>query len=331
MGEPSGPVAEPFAEPHGAYVCPRCLGGLQLKTTTALKCGSCHREYPVENEIVDFSEGEHYDNFVPGQRLLDREAAGLDGEFEGAVSRTNFYLERLRPLAAHLNRSQFRVLDCGCGNGLSVDLLNRSGLATWGNDSSALRKWQWEGRDSRSRLLVCDSVRLPFRRGFFSAILCSGVLEHVGVSEQGQPQYSVRVLPERDEARIQLLRELLRVLGRNGVLWLDFPNGAFPIDFWHRGTAGLRIHSPLEGFLPRINEIEAYVRAVEPAAEVRVVSPEGRLQFRQVRRRWYGRLLSPAAKGYFRVLSHPLSGPLRRSWLNPYLVVEVCRGLVSGR
>ena len=63
----------------------------------------------------------------------------------GAVSRIQgFYLPLLRRLARERGPAlPLRVLDCGCGNGLSVDLLNEAGLDAWGNDLSKLRRWQW--------------------------------------------------------------------------------------------------------------------------------------------------------------------------------------------
>ena len=171
--------------------------------------------------------------------------------------------------------------------------------------------------------MVCDSRRLPFPDGFFSAIVCSGLLEHIGVEEQGEPRYTVRALPGRAQERSELVRELLRILEPSGVLWLDFPNGAFPVDFWHAGQAGIRLHSPREGFLPTVHEVRQYVNASAPDATIQVVSPEGRLRFQQVRRHWYGRAFGPMMERYFRLLSLPGARPLRGSFLNPYLVLEV--------
>jgi len=306
------------------YVCPHCHLDL-VQQGSGLECSSCLTIYPADRGIVDFSEGRYYDAFVDGQGLSQREAAGLEGEVLGARRRTAFYLERLHSEVRGSASVPVRILDCGCGNGIAVDLLNQAGVSAWGNDSSALRKWQWRERVYRSRLSVCDSARLPFRAGFFGAIICSGLLEHVGVVEQGEPHYEVKVLPGRTAARIELLRELLRVLDNAGVLWLDFPNGAFPVDFWHAGAQGIRLHSPWEGFLPRIGEIRSYFRILAPDFEVKALSPDGRLQFRQVRRHWYGRLFAPAIERYFRLLSQPWASLLRKSFLNPYLVLEIRR------
>ena len=237
----------------------------------------------------------------------------------GAASRvTDFYL----PLLAA--RGARNVLDSGCGNGLSVDLLCAQGLDAWGVDLSALRKWQWRERSRRDRLVCADSLRLPFRDGAFDAILCSGVLEHVGVEERGGDRYEVAPRPDRDAHGVAFLAEHARVLAPGGTLWLDFPNGAFPFDFWHGVRPGFpRRHRRDEGFLPCLPDVRRYASALGPEWGVRPLSAQGRLQFRQVSRHWWGRLLAPAAAVYLAVLaSFP---PLLKSSANPFLVLEMSR------
>ncbi len=150
-------------------------------------------------------------------------------------------------LPAALARQQlerpFRVLDSGCGNGIAVDLLGEAGIEAWGNDVSALRKWQWQERKFRHRLVVADTRQLPFGDGAFDMVISSGVLEHVGVEEGRNPGYFVKAKADRDRQRLAFLEELVRVLAPGGALYLDFPNGAFPIDFWHGDQpGGARFH-----------------------------------------------------------------------------------------
>jgi len=306
-------------------VCPRCRIALAARPA-ALECPSCDRSFPVENGIADFSEGISYDRFEAGQILSDREREGLEQEIPGAVSRVrDFYLPVLERERAAAGRT-LSVLDSGCGNGLSVDLLADAGFDAWGADSSALRRWQWRERRRRDRLVSTDGARLPFFDGAFDAILCSGVLEHVGVEESGGASYSVRVLPDRDQARAAFLGEHARVLAPGGVLYLDFPNGAFPIDFWHGGQPGAaRWHRRDEGFLPTLQEVRRLARQSTGRFRVRLVPASGRLQLRQVRRHWYGRLLAGPASLWLRALGLPFLRVLRGTFLDPFLVVELRR------
>ena len=115
------------------YVCPFCREGL-VGEHPAQRCPACARAFTSENGIVDFSEGRYFDAFVPGQPQTDAQREGVANEVPGAVSRVrDFYL----PLLAA--RGARRILDSGCGNGLSVDLLCAEGLDAWGADLSALR------------------------------------------------------------------------------------------------------------------------------------------------------------------------------------------------
>ena len=315
--------------PHASdeYICPCCKGSLDLRADS-LDCVSCKVSYPVDDEIADFSRGAYYDHFDAGNSQLSAEhERGLDDELIGTRARIlDFYLPRLRSLReAGSAGDPLRVLDCGCGNGLSVDLLRDAGFAAWGNDISMLRKWQWQRRVHRNRLFVADGATLPFPDGYFDVVISSGVLEHVGVRESAGPPYAVQALLERDSLRGRFLGELLRVTGSGGRVWLDFPNGAFPIDFWHGfGAGGVRWHSLREGFLPTVREIRDQVGSLGNGQwAVRPLSPHGRLHFRRARRHWFGRALHAPADWFFRAMRLPLLKELAGSPLNPHLVIEI--------
>lgn len=319
---------------HPDFVCPDCHFRL-ADFSGALRCGKCESVYPVEDEITDFSRGRYYDNFVPGQALTAEHREGLEEEVAGAVSRIqDFYLPLLRRyLRRGSSGAQARVLDCGCGNGLSVDLLNDAGFVAFGNDPSALRKWQWKQRQYRRRLVVADGSKLPFPGGFFEAVVSSGVLEHVGVVESAVGSYRVEPAPDRDERRKAFLLELLRVLSPQGRLWIDFPNGAFPVDFWHGTTSkrGARWHSRREGFLPTLHEVRGYVAQIAPGLTVRAVGPHRRLRLHRIRKHVFGRLLNLPARALLWTLSLPGARAFAGSSLNPFLVLEIRRGSAPRR
>lgn len=300
-------------------ICPSC-GAVLSESATALVCPQSHR-WPVENGIADFSGGHYYDQFDPSDQLSASHLEGLEQEIDGSRRRIeDYYGPLLRSEGAG------RVLDSGCGNGISVDILSDLGFEAWGNDLSALRKWQWRERRWRERLVVASSLSLPFANGYFDAVIASGVIEHIGVEEIGVPRYSVRPCADKEIQRAAFVRELLRVLAPDGVLILDAPNGRFPIDFWHADAPGRpRWHRLNEGFLPSFAEVRRYVNAVAPRARVNTLSPYRRLQFHQTSRHWYGRLFAPAMERFFRAMRHAPFRWLARSPLNPFLVIRVRR------
>lgn len=305
-------------------VCARCRGALGERREE-LFCARCAVAFPTSGGIADFAEGRYYDDF-PGPEVLSAEnLRGLANESEGARIE-DFYRPLLEGLAAErgIARPQLAVLDSGCGNGESVDVLSRFGFEAWGHDLSALRKWQWRERERRDRLVVAAGETLPFPGGAFDAVIASGVLEHVGVSEEGGARYRVAPMPDRDERRRRYLAELVRVTAPDGRLFLDFPNGAFPIDFWH-GTkpGGARWHSSSEGFLPTVSQIRALCAGIDGGLSVTALSPEGRLRFRQVSAHWYGRALRAPMAGLYRLMSTRMFRFLAASPLNPYLVLEL--------
>jgi SAM-dependent methyltransferase len=301
------------------YRCPACLGEL-TRLPGSLRCGACDVSYPVHDGVIDFARGAYYDQFDESTVLAEEHKHALEREVDGAIARIRDYYG---PQITKIGKS-LRILDAGCGNGISVDLLVREGHDAWGIDASALRRWQWREREHRDRLAVADGARLPFPDAFFSVLLCSGVLEHIGVEESGGDEYRVHPLPDRDAARRSFLTGLLRVLEPGGVLYLDFPNGAFPIDFWHNTRGGsARFHSLREGFLPTFDEVKVLAAQIDPAIRVDAVSPNRRLRFQQVKQHWYGRVFAIPMRLFFSAMD--VFPCLARTAVNPFLVIRLTK------
>ena len=146
----------------------------------------------------------------------------------------------------------------------------------------------------------------PFDDRSFNIVFSCGLLEHIGVYEEWEPAYRARPSPNQFEERKGFLAECLRVLRQPGVLYIDHPNGAFPLDFWHyTGHTGFRSHSPSEGFLPDFDELVQLLRAAGWKGSIEAISPAGRFEFKQVGRRWWGRLLTWPAKGLLNLINQP--------------------------
>lgn len=311
---------------HSSYICPLCHKELSVNPN-ALDCPACALTYPVLDGIADFAQGKYYDQFDPSTQLTTEHQAGLEHEVEGSQWRIQaFYLPKIQESVTRTrkDRSKMRVLDCGCGNGWSVDLLNDAGLQTWGMDLSQLRRWQWRERKNKDRLSVADAGHLPFADGFFDFVLCSGVIEHIGVQEYKMGAYIVKPLENRDPLRTAFLAELIRVLAPGGRLWLDCPNGAFPIDFWHGDKVGqARRHSLNEGFLAKTSEIRGYLADLKLAITIKALSPHRMFRFQQVGLHWYGKAIRPLMGIYFGLMRYLPFSLAAGTGLNPYLVLEI--------
>lgn len=256
------------------------------------------------------------------RRNLEDEEIGVRHRME------HFYLPLFREFccAQRLDRGRVRVLDCGCGSGLSVDSLAEAGFFAFGIDSWTLRYQQWRERPRLLGSCFCqaDATALPFADACFDIVFSCGLLEHIGVAEQCTPTYQVVPLPNRMQLRHRFVAECLRVLRRPGVLYLDHPNGAFPVDFWHNDYRGRpRFHRPSEKFLPTFEEVTALARAVDPRCRIEAVTPAGRFTFRRATRRWYGKFLAGPLQLYFQLLRYPALSLLAGSPLNPYLVLRI--------
>jgi SAM-dependent methyltransferase len=242
----------------------------------------------------------------------------------------HYYIPLFLKYANQIGRSPgaMRVLDCGCGNGASVEFLAQAGFSAFGIDLAKFRAEQWTYRSQLPgvHLIAADATALPFPDAYFDIVFSCGMLEHIGVAEECTPAYKVVALPHQAELRERFLGESIRVLKPHGVLYVDHPNGSFPIDFWHNDYRGLpRFHSANEQFLPKFEEVSRIATAVAPTCSIEAISPAGRFTFRRSRRRWYGKLFTSVLKLYFYALKLRPFRPLLASPFNPYLVLRIQR------
>lgn len=114
------------------------------------------------------------------------------------------------------DQSGGKILDVGCGPGFLLrDLLER-GYLCWGVDASPRMIEQCVKKfGSRAHFAIGDATRLEFPDGFFDAVICTGVIDHIS---------------NHDTA----LREMVRILKREGTLLVSFPNLVSPYAVWRK-------------------------------------------------------------------------------------------------
>src|SRR5690606_35617817 len=116
--------------------------------------------------------------------------------------------EFLRPFLLLVERyvqPSARILDLGCGTGLSTRLLHHRGYRTVGVDISPLFLSVEKQKQSDLNLLAADALRLPFHDHAFDAVVAFEFIEHI-------PDVPA------------LLDEILRVLRVRGHIILHSPN-----------------------------------------------------------------------------------------------------------
>ena len=246
------------------------------------------------------------------------EAQGL--EKASAAERVAFYA----PLISHGSAGgASRLLDVGCGNGYSIPEWRRLGVHVVGVDVDPYRLSRWVSEHpAGTPLVLADAQRLPFTRGAFSCVVSSGMIEHVGVSETSSP-YRITALPHKDMARLGVIRELLATAAPGAHVLLDCPNGSFPVDFWHGDRIGaFRLHRIPDVLLPSFPDFRAWGRSI--GSSVLLIPVGSRLRFRQVGRRWWGRLFTGPMRTLMNCLDRLTRSGLTGlpSRLSPFLVVR---------
>lgn len=121
------------------------------------------------------------------------------------------YLRHYVTLVIRYAPSNAKILDLGCGNGISARLLNQANYDVVGTDISSLfleeaRNWE----NPKLRYQVCDVLELPFDNESFDVICSNELIEH---------------LPDVETA----LKEMIRVVRKGGKVVLSGPNLCSPL------------------------------------------------------------------------------------------------------
>ena len=121
------------------------------------------------------------------------------------------YLRHYVALVTRYAPPHSKILDLGCGNGISARLLNQSDFDVIGTDISPLfleaaRTWE----NPKLRYQVCDVMELPFENESFNVICSNELVEH---------------LPDVETA----LTEMMRVVCKGGRIVISGPNLCSPL------------------------------------------------------------------------------------------------------
>lgn len=139
-----------------------------------------------------------------------------------------FRTKRLVLTLLKYKNSRSKVLDLGCGTGLNIVSLAKAFPRTIACDVDKKVKIAAEDFLSKYKLkipvVIYDGVKLPFKDSSFDLITCIEVYEHA---------------PNPD----RLLKEIKRVLKKNGILNITAPNKLWPIEGHY--------HLPFLSYLPK--------------------------------------------------------------------------------
>lgn len=288
-------------------VCPVCRSALQWSQQT-ISCTSCAAEYQYVDGVPDL---------IVGERFADDE--DLERNTYEECSNTFLADRYLVPTFTKLlvGRQAPRILSLGCGNGIDVDRLTAAGFRVAGIDCGN-RSVRWAGRAQRASLYLANGRHLPFEDGTFDLVYCGCVFPHVGVEGD-----STRVAPGYRQARLDVAREIVRVLTPDGLVMVSSPNRWCPLDLFHGRRPGQPLpllNPPTRRFLLSAGDYrQLFMEA--GCARARLLPVTDYWGFVRMKQRRVGRLMALPVETVFRMVSTGPLAFLRASPINPWLVM----------
>ncbi|MEJ5262645.1 MAG: class I SAM-dependent methyltransferase, partial [Ignavibacterium sp.] len=135
--------------------------------------------------------------------------------------------ERGRLVLSLLNQyqeiSDKKILDIGSGEGGTSSILSKTNFVI-SVDLSLIRLFRQRQNYKIKNLINCNALNLPFKKNFFDVIILQDVIEHLSNREN-------------------FLREIKKVLNRDGIIYLSTPNKLSIINFLSDPHWGLPIVS----------------------------------------------------------------------------------------
>lgn len=231
------PVCNAWREHIDRLRCPRCLGSMNVtEGQDGLVCVACGQVWSVVGGLPILANSDrHYHAQVPESlmrklladisnlgwlRALYQLLHDLPPSRADALCRDVLHPNRALGLSLLPSQADLQVLDLGAGWGSLSIPLAKAGAAVTAVDLAPLRARfaQLRAREDRlSNLFVLvggDTPFLPFAECQFDAAILNGVLEWVTVSRDGAPR----------DIQVKYLREVRRVLKRDGLLYVGIEN-----------------------------------------------------------------------------------------------------------
>ncbi len=293
------------------YRCPRCTGPLVLRSGD-FECRNCGAGFRFRNGFADFLIDEPFEDDLEPSALCNEDRTG------------SFFAARyLVPLLKRLGSDaagDTKVLSVGCGVGSDVETLCEHGFDCYGIDPGN-RSSCWSRRTVGERLAFGHSAHLPFADAAFDFAFMNCVLTHIGVVGD-----SYEVQNAYDDDRRRAVEEVVRVVKPGGHILAANPNRACPVDLFHLDTgfaSRVRFHSPSEPFLLSFRDHEDYFVHRGRCTSIELLPVSNFWGFFSSSKSALGRLAQLPVKTLFSLLSTNLFAPLRRTWMNPWLVVLV--------
>lgn len=298
---------EPALECPVRLVCPVCRGELSMMGKDIL-CDSCSRRYTFSGSVPDLIVGGKFEDTEPEEQILYEERCNQD-------TTQNFWIPRFRELFG--SETAPRLLSLGCGTGADVDLLTDAGFITIGIDNGN-RARCWTRRRHRHQLVLANGKHIPFPDQSFDGVFCGCVFPHVGVIGDSR-----QVAPDGCQQRLELAREMTRVLKPGGKILVSSPNRLFPLDIFHGRSPGSyrpRWSSPWHPFLLSVRDYHhLFQRAGCVRGEAQPVV--GYWGFIRSKNSLKGRVLGAPLRALFGIVSAPRFRFLAGSAVNPWIVV----------
>jgi SAM-dependent methyltransferase len=312
-------LAEALAK---VLVCPR------THTPLNARGGSLHCESTGE----DFApNAQGYFDFTLDPAFYEMESTSEDYAEEQQASWHRFYDDFLKPWVDR--EPGRRVLEVGCGVGMGIRFFAEEGYDAYGLDIPCLAKfWERVGNDPR-HFVLGDGAAMPFPDGYFDAVYTLGTIEHIGA------KVGHYTLAENyRDTRIAFAKEMLRVTKPGGRLLVTCPNKSFPIDIHHEPTDdatpegtmrfrryvfdryGMTLHKPFGKYhLFSFGELRRLFCADNAATSADALPLTHYFAFKRTGSLGLLRLFKRAIVYYI----ENMPATLRRSCLNPFLVVEI--------
>jgi hypothetical protein len=134
---------------------------------------------------------------------------------------------------------------------------------------------------------------------------------------------SNRVLPNYYQERLQIAKEMARVLKPGGSIMVSSPNRMFPLDLFHGRSETRRMprwNSPTSRFLLSAGDYRGLFGEAG-CSQFQLQPVDNYWGFLRKGQSWKGRLLTLPVRGVFRIVSTDAFGFLRGSIISPWLVM----------